>query len=222
MNRCLFVCVLLVISFSGFGQMFLPAIVITVQNSQLFLSEGTPEIEKDKYFNDYVLPFQIARKYYPELDDVTIDCVFKSIKTTMAARPGLSFLFTSKNKRKYKIFINTNNHKYKGVAFEELSLNAKVGIFGHELAHVFDYEGKSRWKVLRTGIQYLFKKKKQRLESKIDYIAIERGLGWQIFDFSDYVLNRSECCPAYKKYKKETYFTPDDIYFFIDQLKSVY
>jgi len=139
----------------------------------------------------------------------------------MSAYPSLSFLFKQKEKRKYYVAIN-NNPKFKGVKFDELSFNAQVGIIGHELAHVFDYENKSRVGIFKTGIGYLCTKRKQKLESKIDYMAIERGLGWQIFDFSDYVLNRSDCCPKYKKYKEAIYFTPGEIYFLMYQLKLIY
>lgn len=222
MIKGFFVSFLLFISFSCSGQRGFTAIEITTDNSHLFFENNWSGGGCDNYTNDYELPFQIARKFYPELNDINIDIVFKSIKTTLAARPRLSFLFISKGKRKYVIFINNNNYKYKGVKFEELSLNAKVGVFGHELAHILDYETKSRWKVLGTGVKYLFKDGKKRLESEIDYIAIERGLGWQIFDFSDYVLNRSDCCPDYKKFKKEIYFAPGDIFFLIDQLKYAY
>jgi hypothetical protein len=222
MIKRFFVIFLLFISFSGFGQRCFTTTKITTDNLHLFFDNNLVENGCDNYTNDYVLPFQIARKFYPELNDVTIDIVFKSIKTTMAARPRLSFLFISKDKRKYKIIINNDYYKYKGVRFEELSLNAKVGVFGHELAHILDYETKSRWTVLQTGVNYLFKKGKKRLESKVDYIAIERGLGWQIFDFSDYVLNRSDCCPDYKKLKEEFYFNPGEIFFFIDQMKYNY
>lgn len=170
----------------------------------------------------YLLPFQIASKYYPELNGVKIGIAFKSIKTSMAARPKGSFLFKPKDQRKYYIFINNGHKKVKGVRFEELSLNAQVGLVGHELAHIVDYESKSKWKIVKTGIGYLFKNPKKRLESEVDYIAIEKGLGWQIYDFYDYIQNSSECSSKYKKYKQDIYFSSGEIFFFIYNLQGIY
>ena len=55
----------------------------------------------------------------------------------MASRPASVF-----SPRRYKIVIN-NNPQFKGIPFDSIPYNAAVGIVGHELAHIVEYETKT-------------------------------------------------------------------------------
>lgn len=154
---------------------------------------------------------QIAMSYYPELKGIEIEFVRKDIKTTMAARPAMDFIFRKKENRKYKIFIDTSVKNEKGLLLSDVPFNAQVGIIGHELAHVFDYEEKTAMGVVFTGIGYLFHPYRKKLERKVDEITIAHGLGHQVMEFSEYVLNESKVSDKYKKYKRKIYYKPKQL-----------
>jgi hypothetical protein len=154
---------------------------------------------------------QIAMSYYPDLKGIDIEFVRKDIKTTMAARPAMDFIFRKKENRKYKIFIDTSVKNEKGLLLSDVPFNAQVGIIGHELAHVVDYEEKTAMGVVFTGIGYLFHPYRKKLERKVDEIAIVRGLGHQVVGFSSYVLHESNVSEKYKKYKRKIYYKPGQL-----------
>jgi hypothetical protein len=166
----------------------------------------------NKSFPDnYKLQCLVALSYYPELDSIPIEFVFKKIKTTMASRPRVDFIVKKKDKRIYRIVINNQTKGFEGVMFNRLSFNAQVGVIGHELAHIIDYMPKSNFSVIGIGIGYLFRKYKKRLEHVIDQITIDHGLGFQLYEYSYHVLNYSHASQAYKRYKKEIYLRPREI-----------
>ena len=73
--------------------------------------------------------------------------------------------------------------------------------------------------VIGRGISYASKKSKATFEKEIDLKTIERGLGWQLYAWSNFVLNESTADINYKKFKKETYMTPESI---LEIIKSTY
>ena len=130
----------------------------------------------------------------------------------MVCRPRWDFIFRKKNNRTYKIIFNSDTLNPSKVTFDELSFNAQIGVLGHEYSHIIDYEDKSILDLIFCGIFYFTKKKyKEELEKTVDKIAINKGLGWQIYDFSRYVLNESSADNEYKKYKATFYYTPVEI-----------
>ena len=67
-------------------------------------------------------------------------------------------------------------------------MNAKVGLLGHELAHIECYEEKSNFDLLVTGLKYLLSEKfKHEFEIDTDKRTIDHGLGWQLYDFELYM-----------------------------------
>lgn len=149
--------------------------------------------------------------YFPELDSSKI--IFKTarIKTTMNARPMiLSCLTTSRKNRKYVIRINENICD-SIIDFYKAPFNAQIGLMGHEFCHILDYNSMSIWKLLKLSISYKSKKGKIVLENKIDRMTIAKGLGWQVYDWSDFVLNNSNASESYKNYKRRIYLNPNEI-----------
>lgn len=150
--------------------------------------------------------------YFNELKNTKIHFSEKKIKTTMLCRPRWDFIFRKKENRVYKIIFNSDSLNSAKVTFNTLSFNAQIGVIGHEYSHIIDYMNQSSFDLMLYGILYFTKKKfKEKLEKKVDKIAIDRGLGWQIYDFSRYVLNESSVDEEYKKYKATYYFTPVEI-----------
>ena len=160
---------------------------------------------------DYELSILIALSYFPELDSSKI--IFKKArsKTTANARPTtLSLLFRKRTKRVYVIRINYKQ-KDSIVTLHEVFFNARIGLFGHELSHFIDYRGKNIFGITKRLLSYTNKKGKERFEKEIDLMTVNRGLGWQLYDFAFYVLNESDAKTRYKEFKKNIYLEPEEI-----------
>ncbi len=94
--------------------------------------------------------FQKAKARYPELKHVDINITFnKGRFFTMQAVIRPSSIFNKK--RKYSINVNPRRENI----FSKLSEEDVTGWFGHELAHVIDYETMSNSKLLIFILRYL-------------------------------------------------------------------
>ena len=92
-----------------------------------------------------------------------------------------------------------------------LYFNAKIGLFAHEFSHFSDYQSRSLFGIIARGISYSSKKTKAKFVKEIDLNTINRGLGWQLFDWSNYVQNESNATFKYKEFKMNIYLSPEDI-----------
>lgn len=169
---------------------------------------------------EYAAPILQTLSYFPELSDTKI--VFKKsrIKTTMSARPTIaSVLFKHRSKRTYVIRINTTK-KDSIVTIDKVPFNAKIGLVGHELSHIVDYSEKGIWGIFKRLISYTNAKSKSKFEDEIDRMTIERGLGWQLYDWAYYVLYKSDATSSYKSFKEKIYMSPSTIKKIILQLSA--
>ena len=159
----------------------------------------------------YSLPVLIALSYYPELIKAKIIFKNSNIKTTLNVRPsGFSVLFNNRNNRKYIIRINSMD-KDSLINLKDVPFNASIGLFGHEFNHIIDYRNSNVFQIIKKLLEYSNNKKKAEYEKQIDYMTINRGLGWQLYDWSYFVLNISMANQKYKKYKRTYYLSPNEI-----------
>ncbi len=168
---------------------------------------------KNKTFTKNVeLPSIVALQYYPEL--VNANIVFKkhNIPYSMDARPTFWSVFKKPKNRKYIIRINKKLQKNSGFLVDSLNFNAKVGIIGHELAHILFYHERTTIQLFNESIKYLFTKGyKRKIERQTDLITIERGLGIQVLEFRKSV-DESDLVPQnYKKKQDKYYLSTDEI-----------
>lgn len=150
-----------------------------------------------------------ALSYYPELKDCQIEFIRGNIKTTMACRPTSKSL-TRRYNREYTITID-NNDEGQGILLENVPYNAQIGVIGHELAHILDYENRSSVSIAGLGVDYARGNYPPEFEKQIDELTISRGLGWQLHDWADYVLNKSNASKNYKDFKRKIYLTPEEV-----------
>mgnify|MGYP001140632537 CR=1 FL=1 len=161
-----------------------------------------------------------ALSYYPELDGTKIIFKEAKIKASLNARPTVgSLLFRRRSKRKYVIRIKPDTGD-SVATLEKVRFNGAVGVLGHELNHVVDYSNRSFFGILGRLFNYTNKKGKREYEGEIDRMTVEKGLGWQLYDWEDYVLNKSDAKVKYKAYKKAVYYSPEEIITVMEELQE--
>ena len=164
---------------------------------------------------DYETAFYTALSHYPELQQTRISFKQKTIKTTMATRPATALL-RNRVKRGYRVYAN-NKKNFSGVYLSQLNFDQQVGVIGHELAHIADYTQKSSFRLIGNGIAYMFTQYRRKFEANTDLRTINHGLGWQLYDFTDFILNHSKASEKYKAKKKKIYLNEKQIESFITQ-----
>lgn len=160
---------------------------------------------------EFELQTLIALSYFPELKNKVIDFKYQNIGTTMACRPDLISVLKGKSSRFYNILIDNDPNDTGNIILKDVPFNAQVGVIAHELCHILDYELMSVHELAKMGVEYANKKNRSDVEKRVDKLTIKRGLGWQLWDWSDFVLNRSKATIEYKFYKKKTYLSPEEI-----------
>ena len=143
--------------------------------------------------------------YFPELDSVQIKFKSARIKTTLNCRPTvLSALFCSSKNRKYIVRVNSKIAD-SVINFQNIPFNAQIGLIGHEFCHILDYQSKSRWNLLKTMFYYFHITYKSTYEKSVDLMTIQKGLGWQLYDWMYFVENGSHVFSNYLNYKRKVY-----------------
>lgn len=184
--------------------LFGPSILIRVDNDTLKLA------------------FQKALDYYPELWDKKIWLKYGKAKTTMTSRPRMLSVFRKRDKRSYKITIGSKEGYKPAQLINTAPFNALVGVLGHELAHIEDYSDKSGWTVTWMGVRYVLSKKYRRqMECYTDSLAMSKGLHWQVYHYSHYVVNDADVDESYRQYKLNIYMSPEQVYNLAVQQDSI-
>jgi hypothetical protein len=158
--------------------------------------------------------------YYPELDSTKIIFKEATIKASLNARPTIgSLLFRRRSKRTYVIRIKPNTGD-SVATLDQVGFNGAVGVLGHELNHIVDYSNRSFFGIIGRLFNYTNKKGKRSYEGEIDRMTVVKGLGWQLYDWEDYVFNKSNAKAKYKAYKKAVYYSPEEIITIIKELEE--
>jgi hypothetical protein len=156
----------------------------------------------------YISEFCMALSHYPELSEINITVKEKNIRTVMAARPSFASYFKRKDKRTYILFIDTCFYGCKGLFFD-LYTTARVGIIGHELAHITAYHQKNIFGIMGYLVVYLFNKKK--IEHRTDEITIEHGMFSQLYDYAKIAFDPEKVGKKYSRYKARNYYSPEQL-----------
>ncbi|MDD2798330.1 MAG: hypothetical protein PHV20_07015 [Bacteroidales bacterium] len=167
---------------------------------------------------EFSLQMLIALSHYPELQNISIVVKFAKIGTTASCRPILPSKGTKvevdsvlkKYHRKYVIRINVKPD-FRGVLLKDVPFNAQVGALAHELGHILDYEKRSSIGLMERAVDYTKSGWKRKFETKIDKITIAHGMGWQLYDWADFVMNKSTATDKYKAFKRKIYMSPEQI-----------
>lgn len=150
--------------------------------------------------------FYYALSYYPELEKTAIEFVHESIGTTLQVQPTPSTVFARAGQRTYRISIN-NDPDFDGVLFADVPLNAQIGVFAHELAHIVDYQHKNFLQMVGTALKFTNNMARSSYEQSIDMLTIYRGFGQHIWDWTYYLEEESVASASYKAFKKRIYYS---------------
>lgn len=165
---------------------------------------------KKKIPAEFTTAFYTAISHYDELKSVRIKIKSSKIKTTMAARPTFLSSFRKAKNRRYVIFVNPKS-KNGAPLYSEFTFNARVGIIGHELAHILHYTQTGFFRLASEGINYRKKDFKSTYEKATDSITIAHGLGWQVYDFTSQLHAKDNLPESYRNFKLNIYYSPREI-----------
>jgi len=204
---------LLIVFISGFcdskGQNQINKVFLKSEWQQYYDSLKANFGKNKKLINEFELQSLIALSYYPELKNIPITFCFYNIKTTAEVRPEYFSALKNSN-RKYVVYISKNIHT-EGVLLKDVPFNAQIGVIGHELAHILDYESRSVTSLFGLAFNYLIIKNHAKYERSIDELTIKKGLGWQELEFADFMENKSMATARYKHFKKVNYLSSFEI-----------
>jgi hypothetical protein len=161
------------------------------------------------FLKEYKAASLIALSYYPELANEQITFRYASINSTGRTTVTFASLFIKENKH-YIIYLN-DNIKKTGMLPSSVPFDAQVALIAHELAHVLDFQKRGFLEMGWWGLRYLFIKQRTKIEIKADKTVIKRGLGHQLYDLTDFILNHSTANKQYIKMKRSRYLSPEEI-----------
>lgn len=173
---------------------------------------------KKEFLKEYELPSLLALSYYPELKDEFVTFKYSSIKST--AISTMTFFSVLKKSEKHYVIIFNDNKKTTGLLLSQVPLNAQIALIAHELAHLVDFKKRNFLGMAFWGISYLSLKHRARIEKRADEIVIKRGLGIELYDWIDFVLNHSTAKKQYLEMKRKIYLSPVRVLAEIKKIKQ--
>lgn len=133
-------------------------------------------------------PILKALSYFPELKNMRIDFVVKKKYTPLSTRPSFWSMIKRKNHRTYIISIsNQTIDTLSHLLYQNLASTEQVGVMGHELSHVVDFNAKNLFQSMASGICHISKRFVDKMEYKTDLICIQHGLGKYLEAYSLHV-----------------------------------
>jgi len=136
----------------------------------------------------YQKPILTALSHFPELKDVYIIFRIRKQYAPLTTKPGLPSVFKRKNYRTYIITIsNQTIDTLRRLLFQNLTFEEQVGVIGHELSHVVDFNSKNFLQTISIGIGHLSKEYLDKMEFNTDRICVMHGLGQYLLAYSGHV-----------------------------------
>ena len=161
---------------------------------------------------------------YPELHNTKIVFRERAQKSPLSANITLFSLFKKRSKRFYLINVSTTStNKLNAIRLSQLSYNAQIGVLGHEIAHIAEFQRKSIFYFIKLAFGHLSKNYIDKHEFNTDLRCIEHGLGYQLLAWSNEVrvkLKIPQWGGASKpKRATERYMNPQTIQYVLDTMK---
>jgi hypothetical protein len=146
---------------------------------------------KDSAFNK-TMPIQFERQirvalaYYPTLKQTKIIFKIKKTRSPLAAAPTFWSAFRRPSKRTYIITISSESSIpfLNKILLDSLGFNAQIGVLGHEISHILEFNSKNSLFFIGLVLRNLSKKSIDKFENNTDRRCIEQGLGYQLLAWS--------------------------------------
>lgn len=136
----------------------------------------------------YEKPILTALSFFPELKNVHIVFEIKKAYTSLTTKPNFTGVFKRKDHRTYIITISDQTiDTLKPLLFQTLTFEQKVGVIGHELSHVVDFNSKNFSQTIGVGIGHISKRYLDKMEFNTDRICVQHGLGKYLLAYSMHV-----------------------------------
>ena len=131
----------------------------------------------------------LALSHYPELKDTPIDFIVGSVHWPLSSRPEILSTFFPPLERKYLVFISDDStRRFEPILLKNTPFNEQVAIIAHELGHSVYYQDKPALQLVWIAYKYHFDRSFYlEFERYGDELAIQRGLGYQMYDFAWFV-----------------------------------
>jgi hypothetical protein len=160
-----------------------PILLRATDNDSLEIYSKNKEIP-----GQYQKPILAALSHFPELKDVHIIFRIRKQYTPLSTKPDVASVFKRKNYRTYIITISDQTiDTLKRLLFQNLTFEEQVGVIGHELSHVVDFNSKNFPQTVGIGIGHISKKYLDKMEFNTDRICIQHGLGQYLLAYSEHV-----------------------------------
>ena len=154
-----------------------PAFIATHFNDSLLLNK-----QMDSTFKQQISG---ALMFYPELKYIKIKFKVKKAIVPLSARPRVWATFQKPKNRKYLIIISSASiGKLEPILLKNLSFNAQVGVLGHEISHISDFNQRRGLYFIKLLFMQFSKKAMDIFENNTDRRTIEHGLGYQLLAWS--------------------------------------
>jgi hypothetical protein len=130
-----------------------------------------------------------ALSYYPELKNIHIQFVLKKKHPVpYGTTPSVKSVLKPGTPRQYTITLREEAHGPTSHAlFKNLPHEAQLGVIGHELGHVVQYESLGTLDLLKTCILFLTMSKRREMERGADIQAIHHNLGKELYAHAVYI-----------------------------------
>jgi hypothetical protein len=126
-----------------------------------------------------------ALLFYPELKNIKIKFKVKKAIVPLSARPRVWATFQKPQNRKYLIVISSSSiGKLEPILLKNLSFNAQVGVLGHEISHIADFNQRHGLYFVKLLFMQFSRKAMDVFENNTDRRTIEHGLGYQLLAWS--------------------------------------
>ena len=138
-----------------------------------------------KMDSTFIKQIQGALLFFPELKNTHITFRVKKTLVPLAARPRIWAVFQKPKNRKYLITISAKTiGQLEPILLKKLSFNAQIGVLGHEISHVADFNSRQGGYFIKLLFMQLSKKAMDIFENDTDKRTIIHGLGYQLLSLS--------------------------------------
>lgn len=173
----------------------------------------------------YELPCLLALRYFPELKNVRINFVHREALIPLSSRPNLLTMFGKRDQWEFQVIISSKSTTAMNpILLKNLPFDAQVAILAHELGHTLHYQQYNFWQLLKFGMKYAIDADFRKMhERATDAVVIYRSLGWQLFEYAEYVRTAPQAKAHYeasKAFLDAHYLTPTEVLETMSQINA--